>query len=290
VKKTDAETTHPKQTWDIIITPAKGFDWRSLKELFQYSDLVFLFVRRDFVAQYKQTILGPLWYVIQPLLMTVVFTVVFGNVADISTDGLPKPLFYMAGLTLWNFFQLTMVDISNGFVKNAQLLEKVFFPRIIVPISTLFSRYISFVIQFLLFLGIFFYYYFTHPGISPNLYLLFLPLIVIQVSVSALSVGMIITAVTVKYRDLQYLVQFGVQLWMYATPIVYPISKIPERWHFLLLFNPMAYTVDLFKYAFTGVGEHNLCNFGLNCLMTMLLAVWGTYAYTKAEKTFVDQV
>ena len=287
---TEPNTTETKQSWDIVIKPSKGVEWRNFKELAHYVDLIFLFVKRDFVAMYKQTILGPLWYIIQPLLTTVVFTIIFGKVAGISTDGMPKPLFYLAGLTLWNFFQTTTVEISNVFVKNAQLLGKVFFPRIIVPISTLFSRYISFGIQFGLFLGVYFYYLFTVPGISPNRYLLFLPLIVLQVSVLSMSVGMIITSVTVKYRDLQYLVQFGVQLWMYGTPIVYPISQIPERWKWVLVVNPMAYTVDLFKYAFTGVGEHNLFYFGLSCLMTVLLAVWGTSAYTRAEKTFVDKV
>lgn len=290
VKKSNKESTHQEKKWDIVIKPTTGFEWGHFKELIQYSDLIFLFVRRDFVAQYKQTVLGPLWHIIQPLLTTVVFTVIFGNVAKIPTDGLPKPLFYLAGLTIWNLFQMTMVEISNTFVKNAQLFGKVFFPRLIVPISTLVSRYISFSIQFLLFLGFFFYYFFRFPGIQPNIYLLFLPLIVIQVSVLALACGMIITAVTVKYRDLQYLVQFGVQLWMYGTPIVYPISQIPERWQWLFAINPMAYTVDLFKYAFTGVGEHNLYYFGLSCLVTLLLAMWGTAAYAKAGKTFVDKV
>ena len=276
--------------WDIVIKPSRGFDGFHLKEIIQYRDLIFLFVRRDFVAQYKQTILGPLWYIIQPLLTTIVFTIIFGNVAKIPTDGLPRPLFYLAGLTLWNFFQTTMVEISNIFVKNAQLFSKVFFPRMIVPISTVFSRYIAFFIQFALFLAIYFYYLYRVPGIRPNVYLFFLPLIVLQVSVLSLACGVIITAVTVKYRDLQYLVTFGVQLWMYATPIVYPISQIPERWRWVLAANPMAYTVDLFKYAFTGVGECNLPYFGLGCLVTAVLALWGVAAYAKAEKTFVDKV
>ena len=285
----DSQTeNHPK--WDIVIKPSKGFDGFHLKELPQYSDLIFLFVRRDFVAQYKQTILGPLWYIIQPLLTTIVFTIVFGEVANIPTDGIPQPLFYLAGLILWNFFQTTMVDISNIFVKNALLFGKVFFPRLIAPISTVFSRYIAFFIQFVLFLGIYIYYLLTVSGIHPNIYLLFLPLIILQVSVLSLACGIIITAVTVKYRDFQYLVHFGVQLWMYATPIVYPISQIPEKWRWLLMVNPMAYTVDLFKYAFTGVGECSLAYFGVSCFVTALLALWGIAAFAKAEKTFVDKV
>ena len=282
--------TDDNQTWDILIKPSKGFDGFHVKELLHYSDLVFLFVRRDFVAQYKQTILGPLWYIIQPLLTTVVFTIIFGKVAKIPTDGLPGPLFYLAGLTLWNFFQTTLVEVSNIFVKNAQLFSKVYFPRMIAPISSVISKYIAFGIQLLLFLGIYFYYLSNSSAIHPNRYLFFLPLIVLQVSVLALSCGVIITAITVKYRDLQYLVTFGMQLWMYGTPIVYPISQIPEKWQWALAVNPMAYTVDLFKYAFTGVGECNLKYFGISCLVTAILALWGAAAYAKAEKTFVDKV
>ena len=284
------ESAHSAQKWDIVIQSTTGFDWGQLKELIRYRDLIFLFVRRDFVAQYKQTLLGPAWYIIQPLLTTVVFTIIFGNVAKISTDGLPKPLFYLAGLTVWNFFQMTLVEISNVFIKNAPLFSKVFFPRLIAPIATMFSRYISLAIQLFLFLAVFFYYLFTAPGINPNIYLLFVPLILIQASVLALACGMIISAVTVKYRDLAQLVQFGVQLWMYGTPIVYPISQIPEKWQWILVVNPMAYSVDLFKYAFTGVGEHNLFYFAISCLVTLVLAMWGTAAFSKAGKTFVDKV
>ena len=282
--------TEDNQYWDIVIKPNKGFDGFHFKELVHYSDLIFLFVRRDFVAQYKQTILGPLWYIIQPLLTTVVFTVIFGNVAKIPTDGLPRPLFYMAGLTLWNFFQTTLVEISNTFVKNSQLFSKVFFPRMIAPISTVVSKYIAFSIQLLLFLGIFFYYLSISSAVHPNLYLLFLPLMILQASILALACGIIITSVTVKYRDLQYLVNFGMQLWMYGSPIVYPISQIPEKWRWIPALNPMAYTVDLFKYAFTGVGECNLKYFGFGWIITALLALWGIAAYAKAEKTFVDKV
>lgn len=290
MESSSKKSTPDRQEWDIVIKSTSGFEWAYLKEIINYSDLIFLFVRRDFVAQYKQTLLGPAWYIIQPLLTTVVFTVIFGNVAKIPTDGLPKPLFYLAGLTLWNFFQLTMVEISNVFVKNAPLFSKVFFPRLIAPISTIFSRYISFSIQFALFLGFLFYYLFTVPGIHPNVYLLFVPLIILQASVLALACGMIISAVTVKYRDLQQLVQFGVQLWMYGTPIVYPMSSIPEQWQWLLVINPMAYSVDLFRYAFTGVGALELRYFGMSCLLTVLLAAWGIASFAKAGKTFVDKV
>jgi lipopolysaccharide transport system permease protein len=282
--------TQQEPPWDIVITSSRKFEWRSLKELIQFRDLIFMFVRRDFVSQYKQTILGPLWYIIQPLLTTLVFTVIFGNVAKISTDGLPKPLFYLAGLTLWNFFQTTMIEISNIYIKNAPLFNKVFFPRLVAPISTLCSRYISFVIQFSLFLSLYFYYLVRVPQIHPNIQLLYLPLIVLQVSVLSLSCGMIISSLTVKYRDLQYLVTFGAQLWMYATPIVYPISKIPEQWHWLLAVNPMAYSVDLFRYSFTGAGENNLKYFAVSCVTTVFLAVWGTVSYVKTSKNFVDQV
>jgi len=279
-----------KEKWDIVIKPSSNAAGINFKELFNYTDLVFLFVSRDFVAQYKQTILGPFWYLIQPLLTTIVFTVIFGNVAKISTDGLPRPLFYLAGLTVWNFFSQTLTAVSQTFIKNAHLFGKVYFPRMTVPLSTLFSKYIALGFQFVLFLAFYAYYAFKFPEIRPNIYLLLIPVIIIQASILAVAFGMIVSAVTVKYRDLQQLVAFGVHLWMYATPIVYPMSKIPEKWKWLFMLNPMAHSVELFKYAFTGVGEVNLPHFGVGFLITLLFAVWGIISYNKADKTFVDQV
>ncbi|HOJ65148.1 MAG TPA: ABC transporter permease [Spirochaetota bacterium] len=280
------------QGWDIIITSKRKnyLSLKDFKDIIDHRDLIFNFVNRDFVTQYKQTILGPLWYLIQPILTTIVFTIIFGNIARIPTDGLPGPLFYLGGITLWNFFSSTLTSTSNIFTSNAGIFGKVYFPRIVVPISIMISNYIRLLIQFLLFLSIYIFFIFNLKTIRPNIYLLFLPLILIQLSLLSLACGMFISSITTKYRDLQYLVGFGVQLWMYASPVVYPISQIAEKWQWVFIVNPVSYSLELFKYAFTGYGTLNLKYFFISCFVTIILLLLSFRSFKKAEETFIDRV
>ena len=238
------------QEWDLIIKSKKKFlDFR-LSEIYNYRDLIFLFVKRDFVTFYKQTILGPLWYIIQPLINTIVFTIIFGNLAKISTEGVPPFLFYFAGNVIWGYFAICLSTTSNTFVGNASIFGKVYFPRITVPISNVLIGLIQFFIQFSLFLCFLLYFYFKGVNIQLNFTLLLLPLLLLQVAFVGLGFGLLISSLTSKYRDLTFVMGFGVQLWMYATPIVYPLSIVPEKFRFLACLNPMASIVESFRYIF----------------------------------------
>ncbi|MFH0786368.1 MAG: ABC transporter permease [Pseudomonadota bacterium] len=238
--------------WTKIIQPRSGWFDLHLKELWRYRDLIVLFVRRNFVTVHKQTILGPLWYLIQPLFSTLVFTVIFGNIAKLPTDGLPPMLFYMSGIVTWNYFSGCLNQTSNTFVANAGIFGKVYFPRLTVPISVVTTNLLQFAIQFGLFLGFLFYFYFKGSSIHPHWWIFFTPLLILQMACLGLGLGIIVSSLTTKYRDLTYLVAFGVQLWMYATPIVYPISLVPSRYQWLLALNPMTAIVETFRFAFLG--------------------------------------
>ncbi len=278
--------------WDIIIEPKRHnfFTHKDIKDVIEHKDLIFNFVNRDFVTQYKQTILGPLWYLIQPILTTIIFTVIFGNIAKIPTDGLPRPLFYLAGITLWNFFSSTLSTTSNIFVGNSGIFGKVYFPRIVIPIATMISNYIKLFIQLLLFISFYIYFLIVTTGIKPNIYLLFFPLILIQLSILGTSCGMIISSLTTKYRDLQFLVGFGIQLWMYATPIVYPISMVSGKWKWVFMINPVSFSVELFRYSVTGYGNPNILYFLMSLGLTIILFFIGITFFKKAEETFIDRV
>ncbi|MCZ7552338.1 MAG: ABC transporter permease [Anaerolineales bacterium] len=215
------------QDWSLVIRPQRGlFDLR-LGELWSYRDLVWLFVRRDFVSVYKQTILGPLWYLIQPVLTSIIFTVIFGRIARLSTDGLPQFLFYMSGTVVWTYFADCLTKTSNTFITNAQLFGKVYFPRLAVPVSILISNLIAFSIQFLLFLGFMLYFWLNGANVEPNLWVLFTPVLIVLMAGLGLGFGIIVSSLTTRYRDLRFLVTFGVQLWMFVTPVIYPVSAIP---------------------------------------------------------------
>lgn len=250
-----------------------------------------LFVRRDFVAVYKQTILGPLWYVIQPLLTTIVFTVIFGRVARIPTEGLPPILFYLAGLTPWNYFAGCLTKTSNTFVSNANIFGKVYFPRLAVPLSVVISGLIGFFIQLALFLGFMAFYAVkgTSFTVSPHL-LIFLPLLVLQTAALGLGFGIIVSSLTTKYRDLSFLISFGVQLWMYATPIVYPASRIPKAWLWLISLNPMTPVVEMFRYVFLGTGTIHPWQVMLSLAMTVTILFCGIILFSRVEKSFMDTV
>jgi len=225
--------------WDVIIGPKRRLFDLQLGELWKYRDLIMLFVRRDFVSAYKQTILGPIWYLIQPLLTTITFTVIFGQIASLPTDGLPQFLFYMSGNVLWSYFAACLTKTSNTFVSNSQLFGKVYFPRLTVPISILISNLITFAMQFILFLGFVGYFALRGSDVQPNLWILAFPLVLLIMAGHGLGFGILISAMTTKYRDLRFLVGFGVSLLMYATPVILPASSVPERFQPLIRFNPI---------------------------------------------------
>lgn len=277
--------------WDVIIEPKSSIFDLKIREIKQYRDLLFLFVRRDLVAQYKQTILGPLWYFIQPVLTTITFTIIFGNVAGISTDGLPQVLFYMTGITFWRYFSDSLTKTSDTFVKNANIFGKVYFPRAIVPISVTITNLATFGVQLLLFLSFYFYFYFFEGFTGGmNGYLLLFPVLVLIMMMLGLGVGFILSALTTKYRDLKFLIAFGVQLLMYATPIIYPISTIPEKYHFIIKANPMTSVIEASRNIFLGAG--NLSSSGLlySAVFSIIIFLLGLVIFNKTEKNFMDTV
>jgi len=282
--------TSKLQSWDKIIRPRNSWFDIHPYELWKYRDLIGLFVWRDFVSIYKQTILGPLWYVIQPLLTTLVFTIIFGKIAKLPTDGLPPFIFYLSGIIAWKYFSDCLNNTSNTFVSNAHIFGKVYFPRLTVPVSVVISNLIAFGIQFLLFMGFFFYYWQNSAVIHPQLALLLLPILVIQMAALGLGFGIIVSSMTTRYRDLTHLVSFGVQLWMYATPIVYPASSLPDKWRWILMLNPMAPVVEFFRFAFLGTGSINLQSWLVSIASTVGILFVGIILFSKVEKTFMDTV
>jgi lipopolysaccharide transport system permease protein len=278
------------QQWTSIIRPVSGWFDIHLGELWRYRDLVMLFVRRDFVAVYKQTILGPLWFLFQPLFTTLVFTVVFGRIAKLSTDGLPQILFYLSGIVAWNYFSGCLNKTSDTFVANAGIFGKVWFPRLAVPISIVISSLITFAIQFLLFMGFWFYFFINGSTINPQPLIMLLPFLIVQMAALGLGCGIIISSLTTKYRDLTQLVGFGVQLWMFATPIVYPTSQIPERFQWIIALNPMSPIIEVFRYSFLGAGTINPSHIALSVLTTMVILFIGIILFSRVEKSFMDTV
>ncbi|RNC68887.1 MAG: ABC transporter permease [Desulfuromonadales bacterium] len=279
-----------QEQWTTTIRPVSGWLNINLAELWRYRDLIALFVRRDFVASYKQTILGPLWFLIQPLFSTVVFTVIFGNIAKIPTDGLPPMLFYMAGIVSWNYFSSCMTNTANTFVANAGIFGKVYFPRLTVPVSVIIINLATFAIQFVLFLCILFYFTLKGAPVHISPWILLTPLLLLQMGILGLGIGIMVSSLTTKYRDLTFLVGFGTQLWMYATPIVYPMSQIPEKWRWLFALNPMAAVVETFRYAFLGVGVISTDVLAFSFGMTLLIFCIGVILFSRTEKTFMDTV
>lgn len=276
--------------WDKVIRPRNGWFDVDLREIWRYRDLIALFVWRDFVAVYKQTVLGPLWYLIQPLMTTLVFTVIFGSVAKLPTEGVPPFLFYLSGVVAWRYFADCLNNTSNTFVGNAHLFGKVYFPRITVPVSVVISSLVAFAIQFLLFLLFFAYYRWSGAQIQPHPMLLLLPVLVVQMAALGLGFGIIVSAMTTRYRDLTHLVAFGVQLWMFATPVVYPASSVPAKWQWLLAVNPMAPVIEMFRYAFLGTGSVSLTNWAWSLLTTAAVLLTGVLLFSQVEKTFMDTV
>lgn len=260
------------------------------KAIWNYRDLLMLFVRRDFVAVYKQTVLGPIWFFIQPILTTITFTFIFGNFAKISTDGIPPLIFYLSGLTFWNYFASCLTATSNTFVSNAGMFGKVYFPRLITPLSVVISNLIKFGIQFLLFLGVFFYYW-AQGAIQPNWTVALLPLYILMMAGLGLGFGILISSLTTKYRDFTFLVGFGVQLLMYASPIIYPFSILSEKLRFILnMVNPMSAIIEAIKYGFLGEGVFSVTNLAVSFTYMVILLFIGIVAFHKVEKSFMDTV
>ena len=277
--------------WTEIIEPKKKlFDLR-LKEAWYYRDLLVLWVKRDFTATYKQTILGPIWIFLQPLLMTLMFTLVFGRFANLSTDGLPRILFYLAGVTIWNYFSESFTKTATVFKDNANLFGKVYFPRIIMPLSIVSSNLIRFIIQFSLFVGFIFYYRLQgNNQVNPNLMILLTPMLLFIMAGFALGAGMIISSLTTKYRDLAFLLTFGVQLLMYATPVIYPVNALPEKYRIFVLANPIAPVVETFRYAFLGSGAFSWSALMYSFGAMSLLLFAGVVIFNRVEKNFMDTV
>lgn len=277
--------------WTMDIEPRRGLLDLRLGELWRYKDLVMLFVRRDFVSVYKQTILGPLWYLIQPIITTFTFTFIFGQIASLPTDGLPQFLFYMSGTVLWSYFSECLNKTSNTFVQNANLFGKVYFPRMAVPVSILISNLITFVIQFLLFIACVIFFVLRGTDIQINwLWIALSPLLILIMAGLGLGFGVIISSLTTKYRDLRFLVTFGVQLMMYATPVIYPVSSIPERFQWVILANPMTPIIEAFRYAFLGVGTVNLTHLLYSFGFMLVVVFLGSMIFNRVEQTFMDTV
>ena len=276
--------------WDLVIEPPKGWFDLHFQDLWRYRDLMGLFVRRDFVASYKQTILGPLWHIIQPLLTTLMFTVVFGRIAGLPTDKVPQFVFYMAGTTVWSYFANCLTRTSNTFIANAGIFGKVYFPRMVVPVSVVMSQLIAFSIQFAFFLLVYGLFWAKGAPIQPNWAVGLLPLLLLMMAGLGLGFGVIISSLTTKYRDLQVLVGFGVQLWMYATPVIYPLSTMPDHYRWIIVANPLTAVVETFRYGFFGTGVFSWAYLAYSAGFTVLLLLLGMAVFNRVERTFMDTV
>jgi lipopolysaccharide transport system permease protein len=273
-----------------IISPHRGwFDWR-LRQLWRYRDLVSLFVWRDFVAVYKQTILGPSWHIVRPLLATFIFTIVFGRMAQLSTDGVPAFLFYMSGYVLWSYFSICLDNVSRTFLANSQLLGKVYFHRLVIPVSLIISNLISFAIQFALFVVVLVAFRLAGSTVHFTSWVLAAPLILLVFAGYALAGGLIVSAVTTRYRDLTYLVTFGIQLLMYLTPIIYPISTLSPKYKVLILANPLTPLIEGFRLAFLGAGTVSPWQLAISTAVMLVLLVLSLMVFSRSERTFMDTV
>lgn len=273
-----------------VVSAKRGLFNLNLKELWKYRDLVILFVKRDLKNVYKQTVLGPLWIVINPFLSTFVFTVIFGMIANISTDGIPQFLFYMSGNILWSYFSNCFNRASSTFLSNARIFGKVYFPRLVMPLSGIIYNSITFLVQFIMFAILVAVYALTGANVHPNLLVLALPLFLIHIAFLGTGTGLIISSLTTKYRDLNVLVSFGLTLWMYLTPVVYPVSQIPESFRFIMLLNPVAPIVETFRYAFLGSGSFEWIYLLISAVVTAVILILGMIVFNQVEKNFIDTV
>lgn len=279
-----------EEKWTTVLRPQRKWIELNLKEVFSYKDLIWLFVKRNFTTKYKQTILGPLWLVINPLLTTLMYVIVFGNIAKIPTDGAPQLVFYMAGNMGWAYFSYCVNQTSNTFVANAGVFGKVYFPRLVVPISTILTGLLDFCVQFSLFLVILLAYSISGAHIAANMWVLATPILIFQLAMLGMGVGIIVSSLTTKYRDLAVLVAFGMQLWMYASPVVYSIAQIPEKYRSIYLLNPVSPILTIIRYAYLGVGYLPIKEWVISWIVTAIILVIGVILFNRIEKTFMDTV
>ena len=279
--------------WDIIIEPKNKLFSLDLGEVWKYRDLLTMYVKRDIVTMYKQTILGPVWYLIQPLMTTIMFMFVFGGIAGIPTDGLPQPLFYMAGIVCWNYFSECLTKCSETFNANQHIFGKVYFPRLVVPFSITISSLLKMAIQFILFIAIYIFY--IAKGYTPNItwYILLVPILILMLAGLGLGFGLIISSMTTKYRDLRFLVSFGVQLWMYITPVIYPLSILKNNYPnyvWAIVINPLTSIIETFKIAFLGQGTFEWTYFLYSLVFTIVVMFLGMLTFNKVQRSFMDVI
>lgn len=273
-----------------IIKPKSSLFDIDFQEIFQYKDLWRMFVKRDIITQYKQTILGPLWFFVNPMLTTVMYMIVFGRIAKISTDGLPQPLFYLAGICLWNYFSTCITKTSTTFIDNQNIFGKVYFPRLIMPMSTVTSALFTFSIQLLLFVAVYVFYIINGTTVAPNIYILLLPVLVVMLAGLALGFGIITSSLTTKYKDLNILFTFIVQLWMYATPIIYPLSELSPKRQWIALLNPVTSIIETFKFGTMGTGIFNWYQLGYSFVFMCVVLGLGIVVFNKVQRSFMDTV
>ena len=284
------------QEWDLVIEPNSSLLSLGLAEMWRYRDLILLFVRRDFVTFYKQTILGPAWFFIQPILTTVIFTFVFGNIAKIPTSDnpdipqIPHALFYLSGIVLWNYFAECVNKTSNTFIQNANIFGKVYFPRAVVPLSIVISNLLKLSVQFGLFILVWAYFVYTSSVVKPNFVSLIFPVLVIIMAVLGLGIGMLISSMTTKYRDLTFLITFAIQLAMYASPVIYPLNSLPEKYKIFIAANPMTGIIETFRYGFLGQGALSLELLGYSTAFAFIILVIGLIEFNRVQRSFMDTV
>ncbi len=278
------------ESWTTVIKPKNKLLQVDLKEIWQYRDLYTLFVKRDIITQYKQTILGPIWFFIQPALTTIMYMVVFGGIAKISTDGLPQPMFYLAGIVCWHYFADCLTKTSTTFTVNQSIFGKVYFPRLIMPLSTITSNLVRMGIQFLLFITVYIYFLLLKVDVAPNVYVLLLPVLIMMLAGLALGFGILISSLTTKYRDLTILFTFFVQLWMYATPVIYPLSTMSPKMQKIMLLNPVTSIIETFKYGTMGVGTFNWTSLAYSFGFMFILLAVGIVVFNKVQRSFMDTV
>ncbi len=282
--------SNESQDWDLVIKGHTSLFDVKFNDLWNYRDLLLMFVKRDFVSFYKQTVLGPLWFFIQPIFTTLVFTFVFGNLAKISTDGLPQFLFYLTGITAWNYFADCLTKTSTVFKDNANIFGKVYFPRLIIPLSIVVSNLVRFGVQLLLLISVMIYFAIKGADFNVTPAILFFPVLVLLMALLGLGTGLIITAITTKYKDLTFLITFGVQLLMYGTTVIYPLSAAPEQFKKYIQLNPMTGIIEAFRYAFLGKGEFTVWSIGYSAMFTVVFLFLGIVIFNKTEKNFVDTI
>lgn len=279
-------------TWDLIIEPHSRFFNLNLKEIWLYRDLLQMYIKRDIVTFYKQTILGPIWFFIQPIFTTIVFMFVFGGLAKIPTDGIPQPLFYLSGITLWNYFSESLTKTSDTFLTNQAIFGKVYFPRLIAPLSVTLTGLIKMFIQFVVFIIVYVYFVARGTDIAPNVYALLFPVLIIILACLTLGFGIIISSLTTKYRDLKFLIAFAIQLWMYATPVIYPLSVMAgsKKYMWLIQANPVTSVMETFKFGFLGQGTFSWLALGYSFLFSVVVLLFGIVIFNRVERSFMDVI